>query len=200
VDVKCITLLPRIIFTCKQGVQAAWECVPAKQTSRGTCHTSGTQGHSMAIPARDSGGIADTPFALDGSEKRGHRVHTSASGNPLLTMVHQSGIFTMEVLFCVCPNSGSRDEQLLHTGLFPSTIKQIETAFTFSVMDDFLLDNLECKTTAQQYFSKLQHITNRRFPGHVPVCHAIYKPMCLADGHCRTSINNFCGLPGNGET
>jgi hypothetical protein len=44
---------------------------------------------------------------------------------------------------------------------FLQVIKQIETAFTFSVLDDFLLDNLECKTTAQQYYSKLQHITNQ---------------------------------------
>ena len=94
-------------------------------------------------------------------------------------MVHQSGVFDMEVLFCICPNAMARDEQLLHAGLFPSSLKQIETAFTFSVLDDFLLDNLECKTTAQQYYSKLQHITNRMFPDNVPVSHVIYSVICL---------------------
>ncbi|KAN0136253.1 hypothetical protein V8E53_006113 [Lactarius tabidus] len=116
--------------------------------------------------ARDSVGIADALFDLDDTEKRTHCVRTAVSGNPLLTMVHQSGVFDMEVLFCICPNAVSRDEQLLHAGLFPSSRKQIETAFTFSVLDDFLVDNLECKTTAQQYYSKLQHITNRMFPDH----------------------------------
>jgi hypothetical protein len=77
----------------------------------------------------------------------------------------------MEVLFCIFPNAGARDEQLLKAGLFSSSFKQIETAFTFSVLDDFLTDNLECKTTAQQYYSKLQSITNRMFPDNVPVCH-----------------------------
>ena len=95
---------------------------------------------------------------------------TAALGNLLLTVVHQSGVFEMEVLYCICPNAGQKDEQLLQSGMFPSSFKQIETVFTFSVLDEFLTDNLECKTTAQQYFSKLQSITNRIFPHTVPVC------------------------------
>ena len=75
----------------------------------------------------------------------------------------------MEVLFCICPNAGATDEQLLETGLFPSSLKNIETVFAFSALDDLLIDNLECKTTAQQYYSKLQHISNQMFPDHVPV-------------------------------
>ncbi|KAH9032366.1 hypothetical protein EDB83DRAFT_2319126 [Lactarius deliciosus] len=78
------------------------------------------------------------------------------------------GVFEMEVLFCVCPNAGTNDEQRLQAGMFPSTFRHIETTFTFSVLDDFLADNLECKTTAQQYYSKLQSITNRMFPDNVP--------------------------------
>ena len=75
----------------------------------------------------------------------------------------------MAILYCVCTNGLDNDEQLMNAGLFPSSYKQIETTFTFSVLDDFLTDNLECKTTAQQYFSKLQSITNRLFPNSVPV-------------------------------
>ena len=103
-------------------------------------------------------------------ERSSQRTRTAPSGNLLLTMVNHTGVFSMEVLYCICPNAGSRDEQLLQAGLFPSSFKQIETAFTFSVMNDFLIDNLECKTTAQQYFSKLQSITNRMFPDKVLVC------------------------------
>jgi CxC2 like cysteine cluster associated with KDZ transposases len=107
----------------------------------------------------------------DFSERSSHRTRTAASGNPLLTLVNQTGVFDMEILFCICPNAGDKDEQLLKAGLLSSSFRQIETAFTFSVLDDFLTDNLECKTTAQQYYSKLQSITNRMFPDHVPVCH-----------------------------
>jgi len=134
-------------------------------------------------PLEDSGGAPDMAFdindtCLDDMDKRSHRVRTAKSGNPLITMVHKSGVFDMEVLFCICPNAGMIDEQLLQTGLFPSSLKQIETVFTFSVLNDFLLDNLECKTTAQQYYSKLQCITNQMFPHHVPVCHHTLLMIC----------------------
>ena len=101
---------------------------------------------------------------------KSHRMCTVKSGNPLIKMVDVSGVFDMEVLYCICSNAGATDEQLLETRLFPSSRENIETVFTFSVLDDFLIDNLECKTTAQQYYSKLQHISNQMFPDHVPVC------------------------------
>ncbi|KAI0258038.1 hypothetical protein BC834DRAFT_975774 [Gloeopeniophorella convolvens] len=44
-------------------------------------------------------------------------------------------------------------------GLLPATFQTVETIFTFTVLDDFLVDNLECKTTGQTYYSKLQTIT-----------------------------------------
>jgi hypothetical protein len=122
--------------------------------------------------------FADTDPFLDNPERNTQRKRMAQSGNPLLTVVHQSGVFNMEVLFCICPNAGANDEQLLQAGLFSSSFKQIETAFTFSVLDDFLSDNLECKTTAQQYYSKLQSITNRMFPHLVPVCTTAFQ-ICL---------------------
>ncbi|KAH9176147.1 hypothetical protein EDB89DRAFT_2065932 [Lactarius sanguifluus] len=103
-------------------------------------------------------------------------------------MVNQTGVFKMEVLFCVCPNAGTNDEQLLQAGIFPSTFRHIETAFTFSVLDDFLADNLECKTTAQQYYSKLQSITNRMFPDNVP---NLYKQLLRASHQWRDLKNRI---------
>jgi hypothetical protein len=220
VEVRCFTVYYIIlVLTCKQGIQAAQGRLQRKQASRRTRSTSlqsvdeqpgpsetppGAQTHRSSTSAGDSAGISDTHFDLDDSGIRAHRVRTAVSGNPLLTMVHQSGVFDMEVLFCICPNAGSRDEQLLHAGLFPSSLKQIETVFTFAVLDDFLLDNLECKTTAQQYYSKLQHITNQMFPDRVPVCQHVLQPyfhdMSLLMLLHRTCINSSCGHPANGET
>ncbi|KAH9011674.1 hypothetical protein EDB85DRAFT_1900862 [Lactarius pseudohatsudake] len=94
----------------------------------------------------------------------------------------------MDVLFCICPNAGANDEQLLQAGLFPSTFKRIETAFTFTILDDFLADNLECKTTAQQYYSKLQSITNRMFPHHIP---NLYKQLLRASRQWRDLKNRI---------
>ncbi|KAH9030738.1 hypothetical protein EDB85DRAFT_1866206 [Lactarius pseudohatsudake] len=138
-------------------------------------------------------GISDTLFDLSGdmlnpSDGYTRRTRTAKSGNPLITIVNQTGVFDMDVLFCICPNAGANDEQLLQAGLFPSTFKRIETAFTFTVLDDFLADNLECKTTAQQYYSKLQSITNRMFPHHVP---NLYKQLLRASRQWRDLKNRI---------
>ncbi|KAH8976825.1 hypothetical protein EDB86DRAFT_2839044 [Lactarius hatsudake] len=138
-------------------------------------------------------GISDTLFDLSGdmvdpSDGYTRRTRTAKSGNPLITIVNQTGVFDMDVLFCICPNAGANDEQLLQAGLFPSTFKRIETAFTFSVLDDFLADNLECKTTAQQYYSKLQSITNQMFPQHVP---NLYKQLLRASRQWRDLKNRI---------
>ncbi|KAI9429637.1 hypothetical protein H4582DRAFT_2114301 [Lactarius indigo] len=176
-----------------EGVQAAKEPQTSRWRSRHTRSTSlisveEEQAHSSGGPQsplqalEDMHGISDTLYdfagdVLDPSEGNTRRTRTAKSGNPLITIVNQTGVFDMDVLFCICPNAGADDEQLLQAGIFPSTFKQIETAFTFSVLDDFLADNLECKTTAQQYYSKLQSITNRMFPDHVP---NLYKQLLRA--------------------
>jgi len=104
------------------------------------------------------------------------RTYTAPSGNPMITVADRNGVFDMEVVFCVCSDKDNKDEELLRSGLFPATFKSIKTLFTFSVLDDFLKDNLECKTTAQQYYSKLQSTTSRMFPNLVLAC---YPPFCF---------------------
>jgi hypothetical protein len=109
--------------------------------------------------------LFDSPEALPDSGDNVHnKTYTSPSGNPMLTVVDWNCIFDLEVVFCICSNQNNKEKQLLHSGLFPSTFKITKSAFTFSVLDDFLKDNLECKTTAQQYYSKLQSMTSRMFP------------------------------------
>ncbi|GBE82431.1 hypothetical protein SCP_0408150 [Sparassis crispa] len=54
-------------------------------------------------------------------------------------------------------------------GLYPGTVKDPHTAFTFAVLDDFLLENKECKTVALNYYSKLKWVTSNAFPGTVPI-------------------------------
>jgi hypothetical protein len=54
-------------------------------------------------------------------------------------------------------------------GFFPASFNRPKTVFTFTVLDDFLLDNLECGTSAMNYYSKLQRMTSSMFPHLVPV-------------------------------
>ena len=116
------------------------------------------------------------PDASDPSDDTVAWVYTAPSGNAMLTVIDQSGIFEMETVFCICSDDleDNRMEYLLEMGLFPATFKSIKTVFTFTVLDDFLKDNLECKTTAQQYYAKLQSMTSKMFPDLVPVCLHIY--------------------------
>ncbi|KAH8994300.1 hypothetical protein EDB86DRAFT_2829803 [Lactarius hatsudake] len=116
---------------------------------------------SNQLPISTAPIILDTLFdhpdiPLDPVDMFPDQMQREPSGNQMLTIVDRSGIFEMEAVFCVCSKTDNQDEQLLQSGLFPVTFKQIRTLFTFSVLDDFLNDNLECKTTAQQYYSKLQ--------------------------------------------
>ena len=54
-------------------------------------------------------------------------------------------------------------------GLFPTTMKSPRTAFTFQVLDDFIRDNVECGTTAMNYYSKVQRLTSNAFLHAMPV-------------------------------
>ena len=140
-----------------------------------------------------------TDIVMESNDTNASWMRTADSGNPLFTMVDWSGIFNMEIVFCVCTDGAKADAQLLQSGLFPATFKQIETIFTHSVLDDFLRDNLECKTTAQQYYSKLQMMTSKMFPNTIPVRFSSFEASHLINIY-RIGISNFLGHPGNGET
>jgi hypothetical protein len=115
---------------------------------------------------------------------------TDESINPLhkdvLTVVDISGIHILRVSWCTCTDSKANynantninadvnaktDEQyqqVLKTGLYPASFKRVKTVFTFRVLDDFLLHNLECKTPAMNYYSLLRRRTNFLSPKSVP--------------------------------
>ena len=90
-------------------------------------------------------------------------------GNQIITVVDRSGIHEIGIRWCCCPEAPDRDLQLMSAGLFPATFRNPKTAFTFQVLTEFHLDNLECKTTPSQFFSRLKRLTNDEFPNTVPV-------------------------------
>ena len=205
VEVLWIEFLQLIYWlTWSKGIKAADNHQCPKQTSRQTCSSSLQPVKEEHIPSvglpldpqatTPSDGLEDVNelcemfkeanTLLDDREQRSCRVCTANLGNPLLTIVNTSSIFEMEVLFCICQNAGDKDEQLLMAQHFPSSLKQIETVFTVLVLNDFLMDNLECKTTAQQYYSKLQSITNQMSSDLVSVCHLLSEwHMACLDSH-----------------
>ncbi|KAI6162707.1 hypothetical protein EDD17DRAFT_1776471 [Pisolithus thermaeus] len=87
-----------------------------------------------------------------------------------MTIVHTDEIFSCEVSVCSCPGSDSSDWHLdlLRQRLFPASISKPKTAFTFDVLDHFLIDALECKTSAMSFYQKLKRFTNNAFLERVP--------------------------------
>lgn len=85
---------------------------------------------------------------------------------PMLTVVDITGIHEIQLRFCCCQKLDDNPiaEQLLKAGLFPSSFKKPRTVFTFRVLKDFDLANLEGKTAAFKYYSKLKHFSSNIFP------------------------------------
>ncbi|KAI6034785.1 hypothetical protein EDC04DRAFT_2516893, partial [Pisolithus marmoratus] len=85
-------------------------------------------------------------------------------GSRYLTIVNVTGVHFVLVHACQCLNADSYHMQLFWAKLCPSTFENPSTAFTFSVLDDFLRDNVECGTSGMNYYSKLHWITSNVFP------------------------------------
>ncbi|KAG2126562.1 uncharacterized protein EDB93DRAFT_1243825 [Suillus bovinus] len=86
-----------------------------------------------------------------------------------MVFIVRKGVFSHNVVWCSCPGSSrSQHLQLLKTGLFPASTTRPRTAFTFEVLDLFLIDALECKTSASSFFEKLRRMANNSFLDKVP--------------------------------
>jgi len=81
------------------------------------------------------------------------------------------GVFQHRLRWCQCQQAEPAYAQLLRLGLYPASIERPETAFTFSLLDYFHIDAVECKTSANNFFNKLRRLTNSLFPHDVPVSH-----------------------------
>ena len=88
--------------------------------------------------------------------------------NEFLLIIDSTALLSLPVVLCSCPNANPADELLLDLDLLPASYGHIRTAFTFSCLDDYWSSNLECKTSAYQYYQELQWLTNPAFPQTVP--------------------------------
>jgi hypothetical protein len=112
-------------------------------------------------------------------------------GNPIITIVDRSGVHEIGIRWCCCLNAPERDMQLMITGLFPATFRNPRTAFTFRVLEEFHLDNLECKTTPSQFFSRLKRMTSDEFPNSVPVSQTCLSASGRLTRGYRTDIESY---------
>jgi len=83
------------------------------------------------------------------------------------TIIHSTGIFVHWLNWCNDEKVKDQHLQLLRFGIFPSTVIKPQSAFTFDVLDHFLIDALECKTSARSFYQKLHWLY--AFPDSLPV-------------------------------
>lgn len=98
-----------------------------------------------------------------------------------LVIVDTLGVHQLQTNWCQCKTAPEPHIQLLRNRFFPASIKRPSTAFTFSVLDYFHIDTVECKTSASSFFSKLRRLTNSSSPHSVPVCPTMFHRMCYTD-------------------
>ncbi|KAG2073301.1 hypothetical protein BDR04DRAFT_1127297 [Suillus decipiens] len=108
---------------------------------------------------------SDTDDDIDDNYPEGHFIPPVRDlDQPAITIVDKSGVHSLSICYCHCPGALSRDMELFQAGLFPASFTRPKTAFTFAVSDNFLLDNLECGTSAMNYYSKIRRLTSSIFP------------------------------------
>jgi hypothetical protein len=88
-----------------------------------------------------------------------------------MVIVHHNGFYRMLVHFCYCSNAPSKPIQLCNEQLFPATMDQPHTAFTFSVLDSCHIHSLSSKKPMNDFYDALVKMTSPAFPQEVPVCH-----------------------------
>ncbi|KAJ7446857.1 hypothetical protein B0H11DRAFT_1745318 [Mycena galericulata] len=92
----------------------------------------------------------------------GERCSNPQAGNQDFVVIHDNSIHEVAVDFCGCDreNAGLPYIQLLRAGWYPSTERRPQTAATFTVLDKFHLHTLQAKTTAYDFYSVLERLTD----------------------------------------
>ena len=89
---------------------------------------------------------------------------------PIVVVVDTSGIHELRVRPCRCAQNNpiSILDQFISSGLYPASMRKTRTVFTFRLLNDYNLDNLESKASARKYYEKLKRLTSNLFPHSVP--------------------------------
>jgi len=85
------------------------------------------------------------------------------------TIVHTNGMHETIIEYCHCLEAPSEPFQLIKAGLFPSTLDQPMTAFTFEVLRNFEKHALASKKSAHDYCDALRKLTDSAFPQNISV-------------------------------
>jgi hypothetical protein len=93
------------------------------------------------------------------------------------TITDLNGVHGTMVQFCEC--AGNRDHviQLMGEDLYPQTLEDPRSAFSYAVLKDHYLHSMQGKVSDQDYVIALRRKTDNVFTSDVPVCHSNYVAM-----------------------
>ncbi|TFK57776.1 hypothetical protein BDN72DRAFT_751656, partial [Pluteus cervinus] len=109
--------------------------------SLGQCLDLGHNGDTCPNAPRDADGIHE------------------ASDGRRFTIVHLNGVHSMRVRLCHCLHDKPELDQLLEARLFPATLKQPMTAFTFAFLDDFQIHNRTSHKSMYDHYDAIRRKT-----------------------------------------
>jgi hypothetical protein len=89
--------------------------------------------------------------------------------NILFTIIETNGVHATRLSLCGCLEAGTKIDQLMHARLFPATMLNTKTAFTFKVLKEFHLHNLESKEAVYDYLRAIRRLTDNVFTEDVLV-------------------------------
>ena len=90
-------------------------------------------------------------------------------------IVHINGIHSTKIRYCECYDIyPDKLIQLMHARLFHGTASNPGLAFTFEVLEQFHIHNLQSKCGAYDYTLSLRRLSDDAFTDHIPVSIAIH--------------------------
>ncbi len=103
---------------------------------------------------------------------------TRAKEPQLFIIADVNGVHATKVTFCGCEKGRNMDKwtQLFMLDLFPSTVREPQSAFTFELLRQYEMLVTQAQVTAHQFMKSLRRLTDNVFTGNVPVS-------CFADIH-----------------
>ena len=91
------------------------------------------------------------------------------SADVLFHIVASNGVHNTKLRFCGCHARVDRAEQLLNHRLFPSTMNRPQMAFTFQLLEQFNLLNVEAKISAHDFIGYIRRLSDNAFTHRVTV-------------------------------
>jgi hypothetical protein len=87
--------------------------------------------------------------------------------NSYVRIVHFNGIHHLAMITCSCHGARQIPFDIIASGFLPASFTRIRTLFSFQVLDQFRVCNLELKATAYEYYNMIRRLTSSTSPSEV---------------------------------